>query len=247
MAICLFCNQPFVPIPWSKGLYCSLKCWYSVPRGGKFTCKACLKPSRSSQSNPCRGGYCSAECARRKHRMSTSPPPSVPGTAWIVLTRGKFALVDESDFKSLDRFVWEATKDGVVRNIYGGRGCPQRREAMHRRIMQVDDEEILVDHRNGDRFDNRRQNLRVATTAQNSANRQKSLRRASSKFKGVWWGANIKRWQASIGSPPNRRFLGCFTDEEAAARAYDAAARDIFGEFAALNFPKLPGERSALG
>jgi len=43
----------------------------------------------------------------------------------------------------------------------------------------------------------------------------------------------------------NRKYLGRFTDEKAAALAYDAAAREYFGEFAVLNFPR-PGERSAL-
>jgi hypothetical protein len=111
-----------------------------------------------------------------------------------------------------------------------------------------------VDHANGDGLDNRRQNLRQATQQQNMRNSRK-YRGGSSRYKGVCWKIRNQRWLAQIyvseqdasGVPTKRKLhLGTFTDQETAARAYDAAAREHFGEFACLNFP-LPGERGALG
>ena len=62
--------------------------------------------------------------------------------------------------------------------------------------------------------------------------------RSSSGFKGVSWaGGKINRWQARIMREGKRVFLGNFDTPEEAARAYDAAARELFGEFARLNFP----------
>lgn len=58
-------------------------------------------------------------------------------------------------------------------------------------------------------------------------------------FKGVnWSGAKTHRWQARIMRNGKRVFLGNFDSPEGAARAYDAAARELFGEFARLNFPE---------
>lgn len=100
-----------------------------------------------------------------------------------------------------------------------------------------------TDHRNGDGLDNRRANLRAATDQDNLRNMRKH--RGSSRFKGVCWHCNDRCWNVKIRLGGRAVNLGAFADEVAAALAYDAAAREYFGEFAALNFP-LPGERSAL-
>jgi len=101
----------------------------------------------------------------------------------------------------------------------------------------------MVDHRNGNGLDNRRANLRPATKSQNGANR---LIAASNKsgFKGV----DLKkgRWRAQIKVVGSKIHLGYFDLAEEAARAYDMAAIEAFGEFATLNFPS-PGQRSANG
>lgn len=100
----------------------------------------------------------------------------------------------------------------------------------------------LVDHINGDPFDNRRENLRLVTPQQNSRNRAKSGRSCSSRYKGV----SLCRgsWRAVIYRNYRQIRLGLFNSEQEAAEAYDSAAREMFGECAALNFPKV-GEQSA--
>lgn len=94
---------------------------------------------------------------------------------------------------------------------------------------------FVVDHRNGDRLDNRRSNLRLATLSQNAANQRRSVR-SKSGYIGVSR-SGVSSWSASIhvGRP---RHLGSFTTAERAARARDRAAFEAWGEFATLNFPE---------
>lgn len=91
----------------------------------------------------------------------------------------------------------------------------------------------LIDHINGDVFDNRRENLRLANKSGNRANAKPNGDR---RFKGVT--RNRHRWEACLFRDGKRRYLGLFPTEEAAALAYDAAAKEHFGEFARLNFPE---------
>jgi hypothetical protein len=96
-----------------------------------------------------------------------------------------------------------------------------------------------VDHRNGNGLDNRRLNLRIATGTQNRAN-QGPLRMRNgraSQYKGVYRDNRRDRWTASIQIDRQSHYLGRFANEEAAARAYDAAALEAWGQFARLNFP----------
>jgi hypothetical protein len=106
---------------------------------------------------------------------------------------------------------------------------------MHRAVLGLSaGDRTRVDHKDHDTLDNRRSNLRVSTRSQNSANQLKT--RGTSKYKGVH---KLKdRWKAQIEVDGKKRYLGSFVREEEAARAYDAAAVEAFGEFALINFPR---------
>lgn len=96
-----------------------------------------------------------------------------------------------------------------------------------------------VDHKNGDRADNRPDNLRECTRSQNMQNRG-STRSGTSRFKGVSWCRQTGKWRASIKVHGKVRQLGRFTNEIDAAKSYDRACADVHGEFAKLNFCKVP-------
>lgn len=91
----------------------------------------------------------------------------------------------------------------------------------------------MTDHVNGDGLDNRRANLREANHSLNGANRRVGVN-STTGFKGVWLTAS-GRYTAAIKSGGKRRHLGRFDTAEEAAAAYDAAARELFGDYAGLN------------
>lgn len=93
---------------------------------------------------------------------------------------------------------------------------------------------LLVDHRSRDQADERIENLRLATDAQNQHNQEPKSGR-SSRFKGVRFQKDCRQWRAEIRHFGARVHLGSFKDEVEAARAYDAAARQFHGEFASVN------------
>jgi hypothetical protein len=97
----------------------------------------------------------------------------------------------------------------------------------------------VVDHRNNNGLDNRRENLRIATKGQNVCNSIKTRRNTSSKFVGVSFDKRSGLWHAYITHCRKRKFLGYFKDETDAAHAYDVAAKKYHKEFARLNFPEV--------
>ena len=149
----------------------------------------------------------------------------------IKLTQGKFALVDDDDFEWLSQWNWHYGNGYAVRQSPRVRG-KQRRIYMHREILQPP-KGMQTDHINRTRSDNRRSNLRVCTSSQNQWNQHKI--RGSSRFKGVSWHKIGKKWQAQIIKNQKHIHLGRFDSEEDAARAYNKAALNYFGEFARLN------------
>lgn len=159
----------------------------------------------------------------------------------IPLTRGLFAVVDEADFAALNRFRWHAVpkstgKTGVgwYAKRMGRKGTDEPRNVyMHRAITGVGASQE-VDHRDGDGLNNRRQNLRPASRAQNCAN----TRRPTASFRGVSWDKAGCKWRASIQVSGRRYGLGAYKDPVDAALAYDEAARRLWAEFAVVNFPK---------
>lgn len=102
---------------------------------------------------------------------------------------------------------------------------------------------LVVDHIDGNPLDNRRENLRLVSQRDNRRNSVKPAIGATSQYKGVCQPSGRKRWLANIYDG-RRIYLGTFGSERDAAEAYDTAARKLFGECAALNFPRA-GEQSA--
>ena len=106
---------------------------------------------------------------------------------------------------------------------------------MHREINGTP-EGVYTDHCNGNRLDNRRENLRNASKTDNQANCAAYLVEAkASKFKGVTWHKKAQKWMAQLTCGGINHYLGLYTREVAAATAYNAEAVKWFGAFAKLN------------
>lgn len=156
----------------------------------------------------------------------------------IPLTQGQAAVIDTADLALVSPYAWYAMK--APRTWYAAvdvyvPGDTHITLLMHR-IILGDEAGAGVDHADGDGLNNRRSNLRPATPTQNGGNQQRS-RNNTSGFKGVAWYKRDRRWIAYIREAGRLRYLGYFNTAEDGARAYDAAAVRIHGEYARLNFP----------
>jgi hypothetical protein len=94
---------------------------------------------------------------------------------------------------------------------------------------------VLIDHEDQDKLNNKVSNLRIADDNQNQFNRKKT-ENTSSKYKGVSWYKRDEIWVSSIMFHRKSIYLGRFIDEIEAAKAYDEKAKELFGDFALLNF-----------
>jgi hypothetical protein len=160
----------------------------------------------------------------------------------IPLTQGQFAKVDDSDYEWLMQWKWQAAWDRKSRSFYAIRtasvagGKPKKTIRMARAIIGPECGP-RVDHVDHDTLNNQRYNLRSCTATQNRAN--DSLRcNNTSGFKGVGKSQDGKHWRADISVNRRHIYLGQFESKEEAALVYDNKAREVRGEFAALNLPR---------
>ena len=107
---------------------------------------------------------------------------------------------------------------------------------MHREIMHAKKGEY-VDHINGNKNDNRKENLRIVTNQQNACN-QGIRSNNTSGYKGVTWSKNKNKWNAQITTNYKRKSLGYFDCKHKAAQAYNNRAVELHGKFAKLNVIK---------
>lgn len=148
---------------------------------------------------------------------------------------GRAALVDDADYDLVMTYRWNANLRGNTTYAMAyrrGSGRPSVNIMMHKLITGWPQ----TDHVNHDGLDNQRANLRPATQSQNQANALP--RGGTSRYRGVCWFGRRDKWMARITISGRGVFLGYFTGEEDAARAYDHAALAAWGEYARPNFPK---------
>lgn len=140
------------------------------------------------------------------------------------------AIVDRKDFSKCLKFQWKISKRGYVYKTTGGFAL------LHRFLLGLSlGDGKVVDHKNHNLLDNRKSELRICTQLQNKANLIKK-KKASSKFKGVSWITQKRKWRVTLQLNYKCISLGCFYDEIHAAKVYDIWAKHYFGEFALTNF-----------
>ena len=144
----------------------------------------------------------------------------------IPLTKGQNAIVDANDFEWLSQWNWYACRNNMSGKFYAYRTVAKRGVPMHRVILGFPEQ---VDHRNGNTLDNRRENIRACTCAQNACNRSKHSNNRSG-IKGVR--RSHGKWCAQIGINGKNKHLGLFRTAGEAASAYKRAAMELHGDFA---------------
>ncbi len=159
----------------------------------------------------------------------------------IPLTQGKFALVDDENYEYLMQWKWYAAKNWrtfyAVRKAGRNEQRPNKTILMHREILQPP-KGTMMDHVDGRGLNNILCNLRTCTSSMNGANRKKQSKASLSRYKGVSKyrnGQHKKPWIVMIKLHKRAIYVGVFKTEIEAAKAYNAKAKELFGQFARLN------------
>lgn len=160
----------------------------------------------------------------------------------IELTQGKVAIVNDEDFESLSKRSWYAVKGKTTFYAVSSVTVNKRqvRIWMHREILKPLKSQI-VDHKNHNGCDNRRENLRTCSINQNCRNQRIWKKAKSSKYKGVHFHKRDNVWTAYIHLNGKHIHIGSYQNEIEAAIAYNQKAVSLFGEFAYLN--EIPDTR----
>lgn len=142
-------------------------------------------------------------------------------------------IIDDEDYDKIKNYNWfimKQRKTYVFRNV---RVDGKRRiELLHRRIMNFPPG--FIDHIDGNSLNNGKENMRVCNNAENLRNRGRQKNNKSG-FKGVRLHSQNKNWVAQIRTNNVTKYIGVYETKEAAALAYNEAAKKYHGEFARLN------------
>jgi hypothetical protein len=151
---------------------------------------------------------------------------------------GQVILVDDEDYLWLGGYKWYIDPNGYAYRRQQRVKDKQVHIYMHREIAQkVMGIEGNIDHIDGDKSNNQKDNLREANKSQNGANRRPN-KNSRSKYKGVTWCNRDQKHRARITLNGKGETIGYYDVEEDAARAYDKKALELFEEFAYFNFPE---------
>lgn len=161
--------------------------------------------------------------------------------AEMVILHQRVVSVDDEDVAMLSEYKWRPHMNGSKSQTYAITTLPREPGARHQKLVLMHNMitgQKGIDHIDRNGLNNQRSNLRPASARQQAHNQTKR-RGCSSPFRGVSWNSREKMWRAQYTpTAGNQKLLGRFADELEAARAYDRAAKEAYGEYALLNFPE---------
>ncbi len=154
-----------------------------------------------------------------------------------ILIDHKILTIDDEDYETYLKYKWVLATNPAGQFYLRTRIKNAYNKGIFHRIITNCPIDMMVDHINGNSLDNRKCNLRICTNAQNLYNQKKRKRQSHSRFKGVTFRKDLKSkpWEAFIYANGKSKRLGYFATEIEAAKAYNEAAKEAYGEYAKLN------------
>ena len=152
----------------------------------------------------------------------------------IISNKGRIALVDDDDYERLNGYKWYNSTDGYIQRSIKKSNEKWMIWMIHWDVIGKPIDGQQVDHRDGNKLNNCRSNLRICSNAENGMNRGMN-KNNSTGYKGVKWNNASNKWIALIRTNGKQMYLGSFNDKIDAALAYNDGAKKYHGEFAQLN------------
>lgn len=143
-------------------------------------------------------------------------------------TKGEQFYFDLEDYDDLSKHTWSFSNHGYLRARINNKSI-----LLHKFIIKQNNR-LCIDHANGNKYDNRKNNLRLCSHAENLRN-QKKQENKTSIYKGVCWNKAKNKWKSYIGFNSKLINIGYFDSEIDAAKSYNLAAVKYHGEFARIN------------
>ena len=152
----------------------------------------------------------------------------------VYANNNRFFLIDEEDYKKVRKINWCISKSRKSNTFYVSATPKYRKElngniSLHRYLMSATKNEI-IDHKNRNGLDNRKNNLRRCTTKENLQNTKINSNNKSGVI-GVYYDKNTGKWASEIKVNYRKIFLGRFIEKEDAIIARLKAEKEYFGEF----------------
>ena len=152
---------------------------------------------------------------------------------YLLLSDGSVAVCDGCFYEKVKTHTWSISHGYAY---YTENKCtPRKTIKLHNFLLDYIPSDIIVDHINGNKLDNRLINLRFVSYKENKRN-SKGKNIATSKYKGVSWDSSRNKWISSIQYNGKTYHIGRFDNEEECAKAYDNEAIKKYGQYAKLNF-----------
>jgi len=146
---------------------------------------------------------------------------------------GGEVILDDDDYERICKSRWNVGTKGYARRLI----YPKEGKAicvfMHREVLMLSDPTLFVDHKNMNKLDNTKSNLRVCTKSQNGQNRNVQSNNKLG-IKGVVFRPTNKKYRAIIKLNGKQFNLGHYNTAQEASFAYEKAAKEMFGDFARL-------------